>query len=306
MTTPRELKALYEQGTNISAYLRQEKEVQGNTAEIIEIAYDLQTGSYIDIMQDAIKAAHQQKYTAEIARTVLSLLNPTSILEAGVGEATTLSGVLSHLGSTVSSYGFDLSWSRVAFAKRWLQQQGITGAILCTGNLLHIPLADSSVDIVYTSHSIEPNRGKEEQILRELFRVAKKYVILLEPSYELADEKARERMNSHGYCRNLHGTARALGYSVLEHSLFPFISNPLNPTALTVIRKDTDEATPSFVLACPKYKPPLQKIGGMLYSAEALAVYPIIGDIPCLRIENGIFASKYQEVMLSCPSLYAK
>ena len=35
----------------------------------------------------------------------------------------------------------------------------------------------------------------------------------------------------------------------------------------------------------------------MLYSDEALVVYPIIGGIPCLRIENGIYASKYEEVM---------
>lgn len=296
MTTPRELKALYEQGTNISAHMRQEKGVQGNTAEIIEIAYDLQTGSYIAAMEDATMAKHQKEYTAEIARTILSLYNPVSILEAGVGEATTLSGVLYHLGVAVSSYGFDLSWSRVAFAKRWLQQQSITDATLCTGNLFHIPFADNSIDIVYTSHSIEPNGGNEEPILRELFRVTRKFLILLEPGYELANDEARQRMDSHGYCRNLQGIAISLDYNVLEHKLFPFTSNPLNPTALTVIRKDEGQVVPSYVLACPKFKTPLQEIGGMLFSPEALVVYPIIGGIPCLRIENGIFASKYQEV----------
>src|SRR5208283_2840477 len=118
--------------------------------------------------------------------------------------------------------GFDLSWSRVAFAKCWLQRQGITKAVLCTGNLLHIPFADNSIDIVYTSHSIESNIGKEEPILRELFRVARKFLILLEPGYELANPEAKKRMDSHGYCRNLPGTAAALGYDVLEHKLFPF------------------------------------------------------------------------------------
>jgi len=53
--------------------MRQQKGVQGNTEEIIEIAYDLQTGSYVAAMEDTIKAKHQREYTAEIARIILSL-----------------------------------------------------------------------------------------------------------------------------------------------------------------------------------------------------------------------------------------
>lgn len=53
----------------------------------------------------------------------------------------------------------------------------------------------------------------------------------------------------------------------------------------------------SDVLACPKFKTSLKEINGMLFSPEALTVYPIIGGIPCLRVEKGVFASKYEEVM---------
>jgi len=301
MTTPRQLKSMYDQGKNISALLREEKGLQHNTQEIIEISYDLQTGSYIAAMEDAQMADHQKNYTAEIVKTILSLCDPLSILEAGVGEATTLSGVLQHLNANLRSFGFDLSWSRVAYAKRWLQSQGqgVSNATLCTGTLLHIPFADNSIDVVYTSHSIEPNRGYEDPILQELFRVARKFLILLETSYELANDEARRRMDSHGYCKNLKGIADSMGYNVLEHQLFPFTSNPLNPTAITIIKKGEDAIPPSHILACPKFKTPLEEIGNMLFSPEALVVYPIVGGIPCLRIENGIFASKYKEVMVA-------
>lgn len=302
MTTPRQLKELYEQGKNISAFMRKETTTQHNTTEIIEASYDLQAGSYIAAMNDEAMRKHKEEYVQEITRTILSLCKPSSILEAGVGEATTLAGVLARLEGNVNSYGFDLSWSRVAYAKNWLRKQGIKKTILCTGNLLQIPLADASVDVVYTSHSIEPNGGHEEPILRELYRVSRKFLILLEPGYEFASDEGKQRMNSHGYCKDLEKiSGLQLGYDVVEHRLFSFTANPLNPTALTIIRKNNETELPSYVLACPKFRTPLEKAGGMLFSPEALVVYPIVGGIPCLRTENGIFASKYREIISGLP-----
>jgi hypothetical protein len=297
MLTPRQLKTLYEQGKNISEILREELEVDHNTDEIIEISYDLQAGSYTDAQTDGDVAQRKRNYCAEIVRTIRSLCKPNSILEAGVGEATTFSGVLLGFEMPMPSFAFDLSWSRVAYARKWLEKDGIRNATLCTGNLLHLPYADNSIDVVYTSHSIEPNGGYEEVILKELYRVAMRYVVLLEPGYELAGDDARRRMESHGYCKNLTGVSESLGYEVIEHKLFPVTSNPLNPTALTIIRKNERAPSSSHVLACPKYKTPLEEVGGMLFSPEALVVYPIVGGIPCLRIENGVFASKYLEIM---------
>jgi len=297
MLTPRQLKTLYEEGKNVSELLREEMEVDHNTDEIIEISYDLQAGSYINAQNDGEVAQRKQRYSAEIVKTIHSLCQPRSILEAGVGEATTLSGVLLGLETPLPSYAFDLSWSRIAYARKWLQDAGVEDTTLCTGSLLHLPYADNSIDVVYTSHSIEPNGGYEEIILKELYRVAERYVILLEPGYELASDEARRRMDSHGYCKNLPGISTALGYDVIAHALFPVTSNPLNPTALTIIRKSEHVSSPDYVVACPKYKTSLEEVGGMMFSAEALVVYPIIGGIPCLRIENGVFASKYLEVM---------
>jgi uncharacterized protein YbaR (Trm112 family) len=296
MMTPRELKALYEQRQSITEHLRREKGTDGNTEAIIEIAYDLQTGSYIAALDDPKAAKEQAAYAEEVARTIQGLCTPSSVLEAGVGEATTFAGVLGRLGGGVAGYGFDLSWSRVAYARRFLAGHGLNGVTLCTASLLQMPYADDSIDVVYTSHSIEPNRGREEPILRELFRVAGRYLILLEPAYELASAAARQRMDSHGYCRDLPGVARSLGYEVVQHQLFACNSSPLNPTAVTIIKKNTVHQPPSHVLACPKFKTPLRQVAGMFFSEEALVVYPVVAGIPCLRTENGIVASKYEEV----------
>ncbi len=298
MTSPRELKALYERGTNIIAYLWQEAGVERGASEIIEISYDLQTGSYIAALDDSAYAKYEDLRTREVARIILGLCAPASILEAGIGEATTLAAVVRHMNQPeMRSYGFDLSWSRAAYARGWLLRQGIPNATVCTGDLQHVPFADDSIDLVYTCHAIEANRGREESVLRELFRIARKYVLLMEPAYELGSDEARARMDQHGYCRGLKETATSLGYEVLEHSLFPYSLPPINPTALTLIRKKTTAPLPSEILACPKFKTPLLDIGGAWFSPEALAVYPVIGGIPCLRIENAILASKYAEFM---------
>lgn len=297
MTTPLELKKMYHQGVNISEFLRKEKDISHNTREIIEISYDIQAGSYTEAMSNEKSFRKKEEYCAEVSKKILKLCRPDSILEAGVGEATTLSGVLNFIGNNVRSYGFDLSWSRAVLAKKWLNKQGIHDTVICTGDLLNMPFSDNSIDIVYTSHSVEPNRGNEEKIIKELYRVTRKYLILLEPGYELSNDKCRKRMDFHGYCRNIKEISELLGYKVLEHTLFKYYANPLNPTAITIISKNSKEDLPSNILACPKCKTPLRKVGDVFYCSQSLSIYPIVVDIPCLRVENGILGSKFEEVV---------
>lgn len=296
MITPDELKYRYSRGENISSLLREASDVQRNSQDIIEVSYDLQAGSYIEGMKSSEMIKHKEEYTSEIANNILSLCSPHTILEAGVGEGTTLSGVVGNLGVNIESYGFDLSWSRVAYAKKWLSRKGVSNCKLCTGDLYNIPFSDNAIDVVFTSHSIEPNGGSEKEILLELYRVTKKYLLLFEPGYELASLEAKERMDSHGYCKNLVGVAESLGFNVIKHELIDSIYNPLNPTAMVVISKCTEE-TPSSIFACPIYKTPLVETEAAMYSEKALVAYPKLGGISCLKIENGILASKYTEFL---------
>lgn len=299
--TPRQLQDEYrEHGLNISSALQQRNPVCLEAEEIIEFSYDLQAGSYVNLMQDERRQIAKRELTQEIARTILAYCppQPESILEAGVGEATTLSGVMQALAiPKLATYGFDLSWSRLAHARRWLTQQGLTNYCLCTGSLFSIPFADNSVDVVYTANSIEPNGGHESAILRELYRVSARLVVLVEPAYELAPPEAQRRMEELGYCRNLEGTARQLGYQIMEHRplpVGPFRAN--NPIAITVIQKSAwPVARSPSVFACPLYKTPLEKMGSVYYSPEGLVAYPSLDGIACLRAENAILASALPE-----------
>ena len=56
MKTPRQLKKLYNNGINISEFVRREMGVEHNTREIIEVCYDLQTGSYIAALENEFES----------------------------------------------------------------------------------------------------------------------------------------------------------------------------------------------------------------------------------------------------------
>ena len=118
--------------------------------------------------------------------------------------------------------------------------------------------------------------------------------MLLEPAFELADDKAKERMLKHGYVTKLRSTADDLGYEVISHRLFHPTSNPLNPTGLMVIRKENAENNlASF--ACPITKEVLALTKGVYFSKKALLAYPIIDQIPCLLTQNAIVATHFLE-----------
>ncbi len=215
------VKDIYANGGNIIKYLKSLNKKDQNTIEDILISYDFQSGSYIKSFSENLD--YKEKYSAALAKVIESLGSFDSIMEAGIGEATTLYSLLNRLTRIPPNiFGFDISWSRLKFAKNFLAEFDFTDVTLFTTNLFEIPLLDNSVDIVYTSHSIEPNGGREEDAIRKLYRIADKYVILLEPSYEFADKESRDRMKEHGYVTKLYATAKGLGYNIIEHRLFDY------------------------------------------------------------------------------------
>lgn len=288
------IKDIYEKGGNIIQYLKDSENLKNNTTEIIMISYDLQSGSYIKNVKE--NPEFNEKYTLAISKIFNKIgIKCNSILEAGVGEATTLANLIPKLQNTPKKiYGFDLAWSRVRYALEYMKKKNILNSFLFTGDLFNIPLADDSIDIVYTSHSIEPNGGREKEALLELMRITKKYLILLEPAYEFASAEAQKRMEYHGYIKSLYPTAISLGLKVIEHRLFDIYSNPLNPTGLIIIEKDPEnnnDVRNPFI--CPITKTPLELIKNSFFTKEGLLAYPIIDGVPCLLKDNAIIATHY-------------
>jgi len=288
------ISVLYDRGENLMEYFKSGKNDGKNTTENILISYDFQSGKYIDY---ALKNPdHSKNYTEAIANVMNCLGEVTSIMEVGVGEATTLAHLLPKLKCSVNSVlGFDISWSRLRYGLSYLEKSNITNTELFVGDMFDIPLHDNAVDVVYTSHSIEPNGGREKEALESLYRVAAKYIVLLEPSYHFGSDKAKARMRKHGYVRTLYKTAIALGYNVSEYKLFDYIGNELNPTELIVIKKEKQNSNCQY--RCPISNNTLMSNNTEYYSKDGLVVYPVISKIPCLLAEHAIIATKYSDFL---------
>ena len=284
------IKEIYIRGGNMMEFLRNESTGK-NDIESIMISYDFQAGSYIKMVTE--NPDYINSYVLAVFNELKNLIPYNSILEIGVGEATLMSPLMQQLDpeNKMLKFGFDISWSRIRYGKSHAAKfnQNLT---LFTSNLFNIPFPDSSIDIVYTSHSIEPNGGFEKKALMELYRIAKNYIVLLEPDYENGSQQAKERMEKHGYVKNLAQNAKELGYEVIMDRSFEVFFNSLNPTRLTIIKKNSvNSNNPEFI--CPISKTRLVKLNGNWYSKEAGLLYPEIDGVPCLIEQQAILATKY-------------
>ena len=285
----------FRKGRNIAQALREHLGVKSNTPEIIELVYELQAGSY---SHDALREPQLwDDFTSELATIVRPLVSPNDVvLDIGTGEMTTLVGLANKCFSRENFIlSCDISLSRLLHGRRYandhLSRSLIERSVPFVADFRHLPLLDNAVDMIISAHAIEPNEGREDIILRELVRVARRRLVLFEPCYRLAPIESQRRMEEHGYCRDIEGAiARAGG--IIE-ALIPITKalNPLNQTFAFVV----DLAKPPLprlnvddIWACPHSLTPIERRPDCYYAKAACLAYPVLFDIPILRRDASV------------------
>lgn len=289
-----ELRKAYERGENITQLMREKSGLSHNSSEIIEVAYDLQAGSYVEYARNNPDGLN--RYTAETGAILASHLNDgDQLLDIGTGEMTTLCALLNAMpnwqGNTLA---FDISWSRIRTGQNYVAEThpSLSGRIKpFVADLAAIPLRDKSVDVVTSSHALEPNGGRLSELLSELFRITRRKLVLFEPGYELGNDAARERMARLGYIRDMQGCVEGLGGTLVSASLIKNIARVENPTACYVIEppKTAGIATMSNTgFSVPGTDHPLALHEGFYHSSATGLGYPVVDSIPVLKPENAI------------------
>ena len=289
----------YDKGENIVSLAKDKLTINHENRLLpILLSYDLQAGSYNKNKNNNLKVFYDEygHQLAEIINTYSSSYN--TVLEVGCGECTSLSSILKYLKNTKPDiFGFDLSWSRIYEGKKILNDNHKKN--LFVADLFSIPLQDNSINVVYSSHSLEPNGGMEEDAIRELIRVSSDKVILIEPIYELASDKQKKRMTKHGYVKNLKSICESFKVNILKYELLPIYSNPLNQSGVIVIEKKDSKNRNNNLnpWQCPATGLDLERYNDVFFNNKIGFAYPVLKDIPLLRSEHLIIASKINEAV---------
>jgi uncharacterized protein YbaR (Trm112 family) len=125
-------------------------------------------------------------------------------------------------------------------------------------------------------------------LLRELFRVAKRSLVLFEPSYEDASSEGRARMESLGYVKGLENAIADCGGKLLEKIPIKRHTNPLNPTYAFVVALQEPEFENVATFHCPRSHELLSERKGFLWSPEGMLAYPVYDGIPILKSDNAV------------------
>ena len=290
-----EAKSIYQKGENVTNYLRQKFASEDNTSEIIEIAYDLQAGSYVENVKSNFDKA--DSYANELCNILSdNLERGESLLDVGTGEITTLTLVLNKLKTELSNIvALDISWSRLSIGMQFHRENRRSKFPLkvFVADIKAIPLHEKCVDVVTSSHALEPNGRNLEALLLELFRVTKKKLVLFEPSYELNSEEGKVRMDKLGYIKDIEATVSRLGGKVIDVVPIRHTINPLNPTACYIIEPPSHIGKHlDIVTFCvPGTNFGLKSDGQFLFSQDTGLVFPVLDDIAVLKTSSAILAT---------------
>ena len=258
------------------------------------ISYDKQAGTYINFYKTNKGKIYNSRYCKQLYSIIFPFLkNKQNILEVGTGECITLLGlskIIINKFSKISFFGFDFSFSRLLLGKKFIENNNIYPTLFLA-SMEKIPLMDGCIDIVFSNHSLEPNGGKEEVIIKECLRISNKYVFLFEPIYELNPKKNQLRMKKFNYVRNLYKICKKLDCKIIDYRLLNFSGNPNNLTGVIILEKN-DKKKNLFKYRCLLTKSALHKKQNFFYNKINGVIYPVIKKIPILLEKSAVIASR--------------
>ena len=284
------LQEKYKKKQNIQLFL---KNKTFSNREIIKLAYDIQSGSYIKFFKKLTREKKVNVYFPLVKAINDNFKNVKTILDFGCGELTTSAYIFKNLNHKIKKYyANDVSFNRLLVGsnelKKKLTKKNYNKFKIFCNSDNNLPFKDKSIDLVLTVHALEPNNQYKYKIFNELLRVSKLGIILMEPHYEISDVKQKKRMIKFDYIRGIEKILRLkkIKYHIIEKK---FHLNNLNKSSIFVLKNNLTKKKQHDNFVDPIKKNDLIKKDNFLYSKKTFRAFPIINDIAIFNEDSQIF-----------------
>ncbi len=260
--------------------------------EAIEIAYELQAGSYTATRDKPGALAYRVERHAILLNEVMPHAvrrNGLSLLDAGTGEGTGWYKFDFPASPVAELHAVDISLRRLSYVKENVTHPPKHLSTV-RADLRNLPYWPRSFDVVVTMHAIEPNGGSEHEILRDLAALSSDMICLFEPDYRVASPEGKARMEKLGYALEIFEAARTLpGFETVFERSLDSTTNALNPTTVLCLKR-TDARPATLRRKSPLADLDLVNNGDHLAERGpgASAVFPVIEGIECLRKSDAV------------------
>lgn len=196
---------------------------------------------WTDVSIQSIKKEYHDDYwknnnvTVEypiVTDTILNL-KPETVLEVGCGNGHNLIALMKH-HLDVKITGIDVSTVGIEQAK----DLGIGGFFSCNAKELFFP--DDSFDVVFTVHALEQMKYCVEKVLKEIYRVCKRYVVLFEPFFVQQNILGKWHIIRSEYAQGIPFFVEDIGFRIVRFERLDkkdMISKGWNRTGLLIGEK---------------------------------------------------------------------
>ena len=274
-----ELLKLLNSKVNIYKFLK--KTTNLSNEKIVQISFDIQAKSYFSIYKN-------DKIIEKVMLPIIEILkknfsNSKSIMDCGCGELIKSFFLFKRLNFIKNFFANDISLNRLYLGKKFIKKIRFNKKInLFCSSMKNLPLKNNSIDVIFTSHSIEPNKSADAEVMiKELFRVCNHGLCLHESHFQSANEIQKKRMQKFNYARNIEKILKKLDctYQIikLDHH-----HNKLNKACLFLVKKNKTLKNKNNLKTYVDLdtKDQLYNFKNFLYSKKSKKLYPVFDNIP--------------------------
>jgi SAM-dependent methyltransferase len=251
---------------------------------------------YVDNEVSTISPNGYSDKRAKEFNDIISKFEFKNILEVGAGELSFLSGVVEKFGNKVDYYALDLSLNRLYQGRKEFNKKFNIDVKLCKVNAIKLPYPNNYFDLVYSSHCLEHMPYDYQAAIKEMVRVAKNVVILIEPTYELGTFSQKLRMRAHDYVRGIPGFIKKLKNAKLINFKIIGTGSLFNRSAIHIIKVKKNKIKPlnkkDFQYVCPLCKKKLIQHKYYYKCKGCEKIYLVFDGIPIFDFNYSFFIGK--------------